>query len=107
MYNIIKINILTIICINDFKEAARRRSRNVNHQATTNLVKAPAGSRITLQLDENTLKFFGQLTIWFVTECGIFVRRDCPMEYHFCKDVPAKVKARMIHRLAVGTINYN
>ena len=78
---------------------------NANRQATAELGSTPLGSRITLTPDEHTLKFFGVLVVWFATECGIVVRRDWLIEYQFWKDVPAEVKARMIHRLAVSTVN--
>ena len=105
VYNIFKINILTILCLNDFTNALRRRDPNVNRQDAANLIKALPGSRITLLPDEHTLKFVGQSAVWFATKCGIVIRRDCPMQYHCWKDAPEDVKAQMIHRLAVSSIN--
>ena len=105
VYNIFKINILTILCLNDFTNALRRRDPNVNRQDAANLVKALPGSRITLLPDEHTLKFVGQLEVWFAIECGIVVWQDCPMQYHFWRDVPVDVKAWMIHSLAASSIN--
>ena len=74
MYNIFKINVLKIICLNDFTEATRRRGPNLNRQAAANLLRVPASSRIRLQQDEHTLKFIDQSTVWFATECGIIFR---------------------------------
>ena len=63
VYNVFKINVLTIICLNDFIGAPRRRGPNVNRQAAVNLVKVLPGSRIMLRPDEYTLKFVGQSTM--------------------------------------------
>ena len=38
MYNIFKINVLTIICLNDFTSAPRRRGLSMNRQAAADLV---------------------------------------------------------------------
>ena len=105
VYNIFKINVLTIICLNDFTCTLRRRGSNVNRQTAVDLVKAPPGSHITLSPDEEALKFVGQLAVWFATECGIVVLRDCPMQYHSWKDAPEDVKAQMIHNLAISSKN--
>ena len=107
VYDIFKINVLTIICLYDFTAAPRRRGPNVNHQAIVNLFRAPTSSCIMLQLDEHILKFVGQSAVCFATECDIVLRQDCPMKYYFWRDMPAEFKTRMIHRLPVTIINYN